>query len=70
LEKDEKLRMIEAAMASLSDEERAILFMRFNENLTIAQIAERLDRTYSAVAARTFRALQKLRSALHDEVKQ
>jgi RNA polymerase sigma-70 factor (ECF subfamily) len=70
LVKDEKLRMVEEAMASLNDEQRAILFMRYYENLTLAQIAQRLDKTYSAVAARTFRALQKLRSALLEEVKQ
>jgi RNA polymerase sigma factor (sigma-70 family) len=52
------------ALHSLGPEERNLLRMRFWRSLSIAQIAEASNSTYSATAVRLFRLLHKLRELL------
>jgi RNA polymerase sigma factor (sigma-70 family) len=65
-ESDVKLR-VEQAMSLLSDADRAVIFMRFMEDLTISEIAERLSMPANYVRARTFRALSKLRKIFQEQ---
>jgi RNA polymerase sigma factor (sigma-70 family) len=60
-DKAERLRM---ALQSLRSEDRTLLHMRFWQELSIAQIAERTGLKYSTVAVRLFRVLKNLREKL------
>lgn len=48
------------AMASLPEDDRQMLLLRFVEGKTIAEIAEASGKSFSAVAARLFRARKRL----------
>lgn len=56
---------LEGILADLSDSERLLLHLRFWENLSIAEIAARLEIPYSTVAVRMFRLLRRLRPRLN-----
>jgi RNA polymerase sigma-70 factor (ECF subfamily) len=60
----EKREQLEIALQSLRSDDRALLHMRFWQELGIAQIAERTGLKYSAVAVRLFRILKNLREKL------
>jgi RNA polymerase sigma factor (sigma-70 family) len=49
---------------SLSEEQQILLRMRFWEGLSLGEIAKRRGESYSAVAVRVFRLLEKLRAGL------
>jgi RNA polymerase sigma-70 factor (ECF subfamily) len=50
----------------LSDEEQELLQMRFSDDLSMPEIAQRLGVSYSAAAVRLFRLVRKLREELRD----
>lgn len=56
---------LELALCNLDPEERAIVSLRFDENLTFREIAEVLKEPASTVKSRFQRAIAKLREALH-----
>jgi RNA polymerase sigma factor (sigma-70 family) len=60
-DKAERLRL---ALQSLRSEDRTLLHMRFWQDLSIAQIAEKTGLKYSTVAVRLFRVLKYLREKL------
>lgn len=61
MDKTERLR---SALESLRFEDRALLHMRFWQELSIGQIAEKTGLKYSTVAVRLFRVLKHLREKL------
>jgi RNA polymerase sigma-70 factor (ECF subfamily) len=63
----DKTRAVQNAMATLSDRERALLLMRFFEELSIVEIAKRTDSSSAYVKMLLYRALQRLRKALEME---
>ena len=58
---------VEAALASLSPEEREAVALRFGADLTLKEIASVLDESMTTVEGRVYRALRKLRAELGDE---
>lgn len=52
------------AMASLSDEEREAVALRYGAELTVPEVAELLDEKLSTVEGRVYRALRRLRAEL------
>jgi RNA polymerase sigma-70 factor (ECF subfamily) len=64
LEAGEEGEALRSAMLGLEPEDRALLALRFDEELTFAQISEALGRPLSTVKFRVERALQRLRSLL------
>lgn len=62
--RETRLTELGAALARLSEDERALLRLRFWRDLSIAQIAEQQGVTYSTMAVRLFRLLRKLRSEI------
>lgn len=54
-----------AVLDRLSDSDRLLLTLRFWEELSIAEIAERFGMPYSTVAVRMFRLLRRLRAQLN-----
>lgn len=63
---EQRLR-VERAMATLSDEHRAILALRVDGDLSYAQIAETLDVPVGTVMSRLARAREALLAALGEE---
>jgi RNA polymerase sigma-70 factor (ECF subfamily) len=55
---------LKAVLDDLADSEQLLLRLRFWDNLSIAEIAARLEMPYSTVAVRMFRLLRRLRSRL------
>lgn len=53
----------------LSSDDRRLLEMRFWQDLSLKEIANELGISYSAVAVRSFRALQKVRQLLEEQRK-
>jgi RNA polymerase sigma factor (sigma-70 family) len=64
MQQDLQQTELQAALEELSDSERVLVVLRFWENLSIAEIAKRLEVPYSTVAMRMFRLLGRLRSRL------
>jgi RNA polymerase sigma-70 factor (ECF subfamily) len=56
--------LVQEQLLKLSSEERTLINMRFWEGLTIQQVAERLQVSYSAAAVRVFRLLKKIKGHL------
>jgi len=52
------------ALATLSDEEREAIALRFGAELTVPEMAEALGERLTTVEGRVYRALRKLREAL------
>jgi RNA polymerase sigma-70 factor (ECF subfamily) len=50
-------------MQTLSEEERAVVALRFGADLTLVEIAEVLEERQSTVEGRLYRALRRLRDA-------
>jgi RNA polymerase sigma factor (sigma-70 family) len=63
---DERQGLVRAALERLGDQDREILMLKYSENWTAAQIAERLGLRLPAVEARLHRARNRLRAALGD----
>lgn len=66
-EQEEQLLLrdeLQAALATLSDDQREILRLHFQEDLTQTQIAERLGLPLGTVKSRVFYGLRHLRTAL------
>jgi RNA polymerase sigma-70 factor (ECF subfamily) len=59
-----RLVRLRKSVAALKHEDRILLRMRFWNNMSIAQIAENLNLSYSATAVRLFRVLRALREAM------
>jgi RNA polymerase sigma factor (sigma-70 family) len=61
---NDRSRRIRNVVASFTPEDRKLLQMRFWRSMTIQEMAEALDISYSAVAVRLFRVLKKLEKTL------
>ena len=57
-------RRLEAALAALTPSERMLVYRRFWQGMSVADIARGLGEPYSRVAVRIFRLTRKLRRAL------
>lgn len=72
LEQQERAAQVQAALARLSEEHRAILVLREMEGFAYETISELLDLPVGTVRSRLFRARlqlrEQLRDILHDEV--
>jgi len=55
--------LLQRAMLTLSDEERAVVALRFGADLTLAEMAELLGERQSTVEGRLYRGLRRLRDA-------
>jgi RNA polymerase sigma factor (sigma-70 family) len=55
---------VQRALATLSDEEREAIALRFGADLTVPEIAKVLGEPLTTVEGRVYRALRKLRTAL------
>ena len=64
LQEVERQSAIRAALRQLSDSDRELLRMRFWSEMSIADIARKLNEPYSTVAVRMFRLLARLRVQL------
>jgi RNA polymerase sigma-70 factor (ECF subfamily) len=62
----EQRAAIAAAVATMPDDERTVILMAYQQDLTQAEIAERLGWPLGTVKTRTRRALKRLREALGD----
>jgi RNA polymerase sigma-70 factor (ECF subfamily) len=58
--------MLDDAMASLSDEEREVLALRFGADLSLADIAAVVGEPRSTVETRIYRGLRKMRSLVDE----
>ena len=67
LEADEQARRLADALAQLEPEARALLSLRFDEDLTFAEIAAALGRPASTIKSRLARAIDRLRGFLIDQ---
>jgi RNA polymerase sigma-70 factor, ECF subfamily len=63
---DEQARRLADAMLQLDAEARALLALRFDEDLTYSEIAAALDRPVSTVKSQVARAIARLRTMLAD----
>jgi RNA polymerase sigma-70 factor (ECF subfamily) len=61
---DERRRLVREALETLTPRDAEILLLKYTENWSYRQLAERLGVSPSAVEARLFRARQRLREAL------
>ena len=61
---EEQRQMVRAALADLPPREAEILLLKYTQDWTYAQLAERLDVSASAIEGRLQRARRKLRTAL------
>lgn len=61
---DERQGLVREALARLGDQDREILLLKYSENWTAAEIADRLGLRLPAVEARLHRARGRLRAAL------
>jgi RNA polymerase sigma-70 factor (ECF subfamily) len=67
LERCERAAQVEAALAELAKDQREALALHYWQGLTLAEVAEQLERTPAAVAGLLHRGLKKLRKALREE---
>ncbi len=63
---DDQTRRLADAMLHLDPEARALLALRFDEDLTFSEIAAALDRPVSTIKSQVARAVARLRSLLAD----
>jgi RNA polymerase sigma-70 factor (ECF subfamily) len=66
LELVDEREAIMRAMATLSDEEREAIALRYGSDLTVPEMARALDEKHTTVEGRVYRGLRKLRSELGD----
>ncbi len=66
LQRDERFDRLQDAMTSLSPEHREVIMLARIQELSIVEIAERMDRTPNAVSHLLLRALRKLKSSFGD----
>lgn len=64
LQQDEMRRRLAAALAQLGPDDRALLSLRFDEDLTFREIAEVLERPASTVKTQMAHAITRLRALL------
>jgi len=64
---NERRARVEAAMARLPPQQRAIFALRFQENMASAEIAERLDLPATQVRAQLCRAVARLRELVGED---
>ncbi len=64
LSRGEEVERLRAAVASLPEADREVLYLRHTAGLSFKQIAEALDQPLGTVLARAHRALGKLRKAM------
>ncbi|MHB8974104.1 MAG: RNA polymerase sigma factor [Pirellulaceae bacterium] len=64
LQDHESREQLAAALAKLSPEERALVSLRFDENLTYREIGEVLERPASTIKSQLSKAIARLRTAL------
>ncbi|HSG86816.1 MAG TPA: sigma-70 family RNA polymerase sigma factor, partial [Candidatus Limnocylindrales bacterium] len=62
----EQRAAVAAAVATMPDDERTVIIMAYQQDLTQVEIAERLGWPLGTVKTRTRRALRRLREALGD----
>lgn len=62
---NERVQQLHGQLAKLSPEELQLVEMRFGQNLSIEEIAERLEISYSAAATRWHRLKEKLRNRMN-----
>ncbi|MGD1051112.1 MAG: sigma-70 family RNA polymerase sigma factor [Solirubrobacteraceae bacterium] len=55
--------LLQRAMATLPDEERAVVALRFGADLTLAEIADLLGERQTTIEGRLYRSLRRLREA-------
>ena len=67
LELDEEAARLSSALGQLDPDDRALLSLRFDENLTFEQIAAVLDRPASTLKSRSQAAIRQLRRLLNDD---
>jgi RNA polymerase sigma factor (sigma-70 family) len=58
---------VQAALATLSPEEREAVALRFGADLTLKEIASVLDESMTTAEGRVYRALRKLRAQMGEE---
>ena len=63
--RDEQSVRLAAALAKLPDDQREAVRLRHLEGCTLAELAERFNRSEDAVAALLKRGLENLRKRLH-----
>ena len=68
--REETLRKATEALAKLSAPDREVLVLRHLEHLSTREIAAVLGISEGAVKVRRFRALQRLRALLGDEIEE
>jgi len=68
LERVELREAIAAAVRAMPDDERTVIVLAYQDELTQAEIAERLGWPLGTVKTRTRRALRRLRAALGEQV--
>ncbi|BDD10535.1 DNA-directed RNA polymerase sigma-70 factor [Fulvitalea axinellae] len=66
--KAETLQRLSSGIASLSDSQREILYLRFNEGLEYNEIAETLNMNYQSALNAVHRAIKSLRTHLGETV--
>lgn len=62
--RDEQLFHLATALQQLSDDDKLVIHQRFFDNLSLADIADRLGLSVDATAKRLYRAVDRLRSKL------
>ncbi len=64
---DQRQRLILDAMATLSAETRSVMMMHYFQGMKLAEIAEALGKTVSALKVQVHRARRSLRTVLEDQ---
>jgi len=67
LERQETALRVRAALARLGDRDREVLALRYLEDLSVAEVAERLGISATAAKVRSHRALTRLRVVLEGD---
>jgi RNA polymerase sigma factor (sigma-70 family) len=68
LDAEQRLRLVEQAMKSLSPQQRAIMALRLGEDMGPKEIAERLNLPASQVRSQLNRAIERIRKILAEEI--
>lgn len=59
---------IRRALDSLSEQDKAVIILRFFEDIKLEEIADILEENLSTVKSRLYRGIKKLRSALGEDI--